>query len=143
MGKKQLLHIFISIIIIAASLYYVFKSVSLAEIATALKSVRYIYLLPAIFLVAAGYIVRVIRWRYLIAPVKEVKTINLFSPLIVGFMGNMLPARAGEVLRAYLLGKREGLSFSASFATIFMERLFDMSLVLLLLFQMIVPQLIK
>jgi len=134
MGKKQLLHLSISIVIVTASLYYVFKSVSIADLADALKSIRYIYLLPAIFLVALTYVVRAMRWRYLIASVKEVKTVNLFSPLMVGFMGNMLPARAGEVLRAYLLGKKEGLSFSASFATIFIERLFDMGLVLLLLF---------
>jgi uncharacterized protein (TIRG00374 family) len=52
---------------------------------------------------------------------------------MVGFMGNILPARAGELIRAYLLGKKESISFSASFATIFMERLLDMAMVLLLL----------
>jgi hypothetical protein len=48
-------------------------------------------------------------------------------------MGNVLPARAGEFIRAYLLGKKENLSFSASFATIFVERLMDMLIFLLLL----------
>jgi uncharacterized protein (TIRG00374 family) len=48
--------------------------------------------------------------------------------------GNMLPGRAGEFIRPYLLGKKERISFTASFATIFIERLFDMSFVLLLLF---------
>jgi len=138
MAKKQLLHLFISIIIVVVSLYYVFKSVSFTEFTDALRSMRYIYLLPAIFLVAVGYLVRAIRWRYLIAPIKEVKTVDLFSPLMVGFMGNMLPARAGEVLRAYLLGKKENLSFSASFATIFIERLFDMGFVLFLLFGVLI-----
>ncbi len=52
---------------------------------------------------------------------------------MVGFMGNILPARAGELVRAYLLGKKENVSFSASFATIFVERLMDMLLFLLLL----------
>jgi hypothetical protein len=138
MVKKQLLHLFISFIIVVASLYYVFKSVSLSELTNAFRSLRYIYLLPAIFLVALSYLVRAIRWRYLITSVKKVKTVNLFSPLMIGFMGNMLPARAGEVIRAYLLSKKEDLSFSASFATIFIERLFDMSLVLLLLFWVLI-----
>jgi uncharacterized protein (TIRG00374 family) len=52
---------------------------------------------------------------------------------MVGFMGNMLPARAGEFVRAYLLSKKERISFSASFATIFIERLLDLAVVLLLL----------
>ena len=44
---------------------------------------------------------------------------------MIGFMGNMLPARAGEVILAYLLAKREDITFPASFASIVMERIFD------------------
>jgi len=73
------------------------------------------------------------RWHYLIRSIKEVKTVRLFSPLMVGFMANMLPARAGEFVRAYLLSRKEQLSFSTAFATIFIERLFDLIVVLLML----------
>ena len=52
---------------------------------------------------------------------------------MIGLMGNMLPARAGEFIRVYLLSKREGISYSASFATIFIEKIFDLFFVLLLL----------
>jgi len=64
---------------------------------------------------------------------KDVKTAALFSPMMVGFMANMLPARAGEFIRAYLLSKKERISFSSAFATIFIERLFDLVVLLLLL----------
>ena len=41
-------------------------------------------------------------------------------------MANFLfPARAGEVVRAFVVGRREGVSKSAAFATIVLERLFD------------------
>lgn len=126
-------HLLIGLIIILLSSYYAFKNVSFAELSKALLSVQYIYLLPAIFLVGMSFLFRAMRWRYLVGSIKEVKTVNLFSPLMVGFMGNILPARAGELIRAYLLGKKEGISFSASFATIFIERLLDMGMVLLLL----------
>jgi len=85
-------------------------------------------------LIILSFIFRALRWKYLIRSMKEIKTVNLFSPLMVGFMSNMLPARAGEFIRAYLLGKKENISFSASFATIIVERLFDLAIVLLLLF---------
>jgi hypothetical protein len=127
-------HLLIGIIIIILSLYYAFKNVSMSELGNTLLSIRYVYLLPAVLLVVLSYILRAIRWRYLISSVKDVRVSNIFSPLMVGFMANMLPARAGEFIRAYLLGKKEDISFSASFATIFIERLFDMLLVLLLLF---------
>ena len=47
-------------------------------------------------------------------------------------MASVLPARAGELVRAYLLGKKHNLSFVASFATIVVERLFDMIMLMLL-----------
>jgi len=131
--NKKYLHLFIGLIIIAFSLYYAFKGVKLEELTGALMSVHYIYLIPAICIVLLSYLFRAMRWRYLIRPVKDIKTSTLFSPLIVGYMANMLPARAGEFIRAYLLSKRERISFSSSFATIFIERLFDLIVLLLLI----------
>jgi len=130
MQKK---HLTIGLIIIVLSSYYAFKNVSVEELGNALASVKYIYLLPAVFLVALTFLFRALRWRCLVSSVKDVKTSRLVSPMMVGFMGNILPARAGELIRAYLLGKKENISFSASFATIFVERLMDMLLFLILL----------
>ena len=130
MNKK---HLIIGILIVAGSSYYAFNNVSLSELGNALKSVQYLYLIPAVFLIALTFLFRAIRWRYLVGSVKDVKTSDLFSPLMIGFMGNILPARAGEFIRAYLLGKKENISFSASFATIFVERLMDMMIFLILL----------
>lgn len=132
MNKKRL-HLVAGIFIIVFSLHYAFKDVSAAEIIKALNSIQYIYLLPAVLMVAVSFSLRALRWRYLIASFKKVKTANLYSPLMIGLMGNMLPARAGEFIRAYLLSKKECISYSASFATIFIEKLFDLFFVLLLL----------
>jgi len=45
---------------------------------------------------------------------------------VIGFAASsVLPARAGEVLRAVILKRREGVSVSASLATIIVERIFD------------------
>jgi len=130
MQKK---HLIIGLIIIVLSSYYAFKNVSVEELGNALASVKYVYLIPAVFLVALTFLFRALRWRYLVSSIKDVKTSRLISPMMVGFMGNILPARAGELIRAYLLGKKENVSFSASFATIFVERLMDMLLFLILL----------
>ncbi len=131
--NKKLLNLLIGLFIVIIFSYIAFKNVSLEDLGKALKSVQYIYLLPAVLLVALTFYFRALRWRYLISSVKDVKTSHLFSPLMVGFMGNVLPARAGEFIRAYLLGKQENITFSASFATIVVERLFDLLLFLSLL----------
>lgn len=136
--KKKHLHLFIGIIIIALSMYYAFKGVKLSELIDAFTSVRYLYLIPAIFFVLISYLLRAMRWRFLVGHVKkDIKTAALFSPMMVGFMANMLPARAGEFIRAYLLSKKERISFSSAFATIFIERLFDLVMLLLLIVWML------
>ncbi len=50
----------------------------------------------------------------------------MFPITTIGYMGNNIyPARAGEVLRAVILKRREDVSISASLATIIVERIFD------------------
>jgi uncharacterized protein (TIRG00374 family) len=50
----------------------------------------------------------------------------MFPIVAIGYMGNNIyPARAGELLRAYVLRRREQVPISASLATIIVERAFD------------------
>jgi uncharacterized protein (TIRG00374 family) len=58
----------------------------------------------------------------------------VFRATVIGFAASaVLPARAGEVIRPYLLARREGLSATAAFATIIVERILDLVAVLLLM----------
>ena len=131
--NKKYINLLIGFSIVILFSYIAFKNVSLEDLGKALRSVNYLYLVPAVLLVALTFLFRAMRWRYLTRSVKEVKTSHLFSPLMIGFMGNVLPARAGEFIRAYMFSKQEDVSFSASFATIVVERLLDLLLFLLLL----------
>lgn len=132
MNKKHI-NLIIGFSIVILFSYIAFKNVSLEDLGKALRSVNYLYLIPALLLVALTFLFRAMRWRYLTRSVKEVKTSHLFSPLMIGFMGNVLPARAGEFIRAYMFSKQENVSFSASFATIVVERLLDLLIFMLLL----------
>jgi glycosyltransferase 2 family protein len=122
----------IGLVVAVLAVYYTMRNVSVSELMDSFRHVNYIWLLPTFLLMCLTYVARAIRWRVLLLPVKEVKTWDLFSPLMVGFMAGVLPARAGELVRAYLLGKKFELSFASSLATIVVERLFDMILLLFL-----------
>ena len=51
---------------------------------------------------------------------------ELFPYLVMGFMfNNVLPARAGEFIRAYMTGTKKGVSKTSTFATVVIERVFD------------------
>jgi uncharacterized protein (TIRG00374 family) len=79
------------------------------------------------------YGLRAFRWQYLLAPIGPTRFSNAFRTTLIGFAASfLLPARAGEVLRPYLLARRERLPPTACFATIILERLLDLVTVLLL-----------
>jgi len=79
--------------------------------------------LPVYFL---GIWVRTIRWQYLLRPVARISTARLFPVVIIGLTANnLIPARAGELVRAYILGERERVSKAAALGTIAVDRLFD------------------
>lgn len=116
----------VGLIISAVFLYLAFHKVDLQQVLTAFKSVRVGYILLAIIIYFFGLWVRAYRWKFLVNPVKSVPNTRLFIILIIGYMANnVLPLRMGDIYRAYLLGKKEQISKSASLATIVVERLFD------------------
>jgi uncharacterized protein (TIRG00374 family) len=79
------------------------------------------------------YFLRAFRWQYLLLPIGRVTLSNAFRTTVIGFAAStMLPARAGEVLRPWLLARKEGLNATSAFATIILERVLDTVMVLLL-----------
>ena len=84
--------------------------------------------------VALTYVTRTFRWQALLSPLGQVTYRNAFTTTVIGFAAlGLLPARAGDLLRPYLLAKKERLSVPATFATVIMERVFDLVAVLGLL----------
>lgn len=79
------------------------------------------------------YLLRAWRWQALLRPLGDVPFGPAFRTTVIGFTALfLLPARVGEVLRPYLLARQVGLNFSATFATIIIERALDLTAVLLL-----------
>jgi glycosyltransferase 2 family protein len=116
----------VGILISIAFLVWGVSKLHLADVWTALKSANYIWLVPGVAVWFVGLFVRTWRWHYLLRPLKKISTWKMFPVVAIGYMGNNIyPARAGEVLRAYVLRKREGVPISASLATIIVERIFD------------------
>ncbi len=102
------------------------RGLRLGEFWEVVRSANYWWILPGIAVYFVGVWVRAWRWHYLLKPIKEIPTRTMFPITTIGYMGNNIyPARAGEVLRAVILKRREGVSVSASLATIIVERIFD------------------
>lgn len=120
----------LSIVLIALFL----RATHPGEIADALGEANYWYLVPATAVLFGGLGLRCVRWSILMRPVAPIGARRLFPYAIVGYMANnLLPARAGEVVRAFVLGDREGVSRTAVLGTIAVERLFDGCVLVLML----------
>ena len=66
------------------------------------------------------------RWKLLLAPVQAVRFAHSVEAIYVGLFANeVLPLRAGELIRCFLLSKSAGLPLSVSFASALIERIFD------------------
>jgi uncharacterized protein (TIRG00374 family) len=90
-------------------------------------------LMAALIVTALTYGIRAWRWQSLLAPIGRTRFVNAFTATVIGFAASsLLPARAGEVMRPYLLARRENLNASSAFATIVLERFLDLATVLLL-----------
>jgi uncharacterized protein (TIRG00374 family) len=102
------------------------RGLRLGEFWGVVRSANYWWIVPGIVVYFVGVWVRAWRWHYLLKPIKSIPTRTMFPITAIGYMGNNIyPARAGEVLRAVILKRREGVPVSASLATIIVERIFD------------------
>ena len=116
----------VGLIISAVFLYLTLRGLKVAEMWDVVKSANYWWLIPAILVYFIAVWARAWRWHYLLRPIKKISTVTMFPIVCIGYMGNNIyPARAGELLRAYVLKKHEGVQISASLATIIVERIFD------------------
>lgn len=119
-------HLIIGFVISAGLMALVFWKTDLDVLWRACQSANYWYFLPSVGITFACFWLRAVRWQLLFAPIKKVNLHPLFSATMIGFMANnLLPARLGEFVRAYVIGKQENVAKSASFGTIVVERVFD------------------
>jgi uncharacterized protein (TIRG00374 family) len=108
-------------------LYLAFRQTDLRQLWTHLSHAAYGYLIPASLLTIFALWVRAFRWGLLMHPMKRIGAGTLFSATAIGFMcNNVLPMRLGELVRAYVIGRSAGIRASGAFATIVVERLFDL-----------------
>ena len=123
------------VIALAIGLLAVFlRNADLSQVWASVTQARADFLLLSLVLTCATYVVRAERWQYLLAPLGPTRFSMVFRTTVIGFAASaVLPARAGEVIRPYLLARREGLSATAAFATIIVERILDLVAVLLLM----------
>jgi glycosyltransferase 2 family protein len=84
----------------------------------------------ALALLVGTYLVRVLRWRALLDRMARPPLLALFRATMIGFSALFVMGRAAEmIVRPAVLSVKERVHPSASYATVMIERVFDMVMV--------------
>jgi hypothetical protein len=84
------------------------------------------HIIHGIVYIFIAYLLRAVRWKIFLKPVrKDASTLGLVPPTIIGFTGLALLGRPGELIRPYLIARRENLPFASQVAVWAVERIFD------------------
>jgi uncharacterized protein (TIRG00374 family) len=119
----QLVKILLGIAISAALLVWLFWNVDLRAVAARLSDTQWGWLAVSIALNLGSLWARAARWRHLFP--QGAHPSHLLNAVMIGYMGNnLLPLRAGEVLRVYVVTRR-GQRFWTTVTTLVVERALD------------------
>ena len=101
----------------------------------AFRTADYRFLPLLLGMLVVFYLLKAYRWKLLLSPLGEFRTVgDCFGPMISGFaVNNVLPARAGELLRTVVFAKQTGRPITSVLTTVALERIFDMLAILVCL----------
>ena len=131
-GWRGLLGVVISV----ALLWWTLRGESFGDIWNVLRESRVTLFLLGAAVATLMFPLRAWRWHYILEPTAgKIPFGPLWRATAIGFMvNNVSPARAGELARAYVLTRETGrLPFTASLASLVVDRVFDTLVILLLL----------
>jgi glycosyltransferase 2 family protein len=130
------------IIVIVAIVYFVQKEhIDPQTTWNAIRKANVVYFLAAFAIYYLSFPLRTLRWRMLLENVGFTKENGVHLPkfwklveiiYISWFANAIVPAKLGDLYRAYLLRQESGAPASRSFGTVMAERLLDLTVLLLL-----------
>jgi glycosyltransferase 2 family protein len=125
-GRQSRVLVVFSFLLAAVLLYLALRGLDWAVFFATLKQIKYIYLPIILIWSSLSYLIRAMRWRLLVNGTSQIALREVFWANMVGYLGNnLLPARAGELVRAVYLSKRTENSILFVMATCLAERMMD------------------
>lgn len=117
----------LGIVISALLIWWVLSDVDLSEVWSEVRHARWGYLLAAVAVATSGFLVRALRWKLLLHPLREGTGLrNRFAAVNIGFAANnLLPARVGEFARAWSISKLEPIPVTGALGSLVVERFLD------------------
>ena len=108
-------------------LWVALREVDLDGVVAALSTAHKTFAIPFLVLLTGFYILKVMRWRDLIHARYPATVSGLAGPMMIGFAANnLLPLRAGEIIRVFAAGNKFHIPKAYLAGTLIVERFFDL-----------------
>lgn len=128
MGGRRILAGLVGAALAVALLLWALRGVHLGEVVRQIRDANPWPLALGVVLASATFPLRLIRWRLILRDEsgRPLKAWPLWHAIAIGFMANnLLPFRAGELVRVFAATKLSGARFTAALSSIAVERIFD------------------
>lgn len=136
--KSAIVRFILTLGISAAGLYFALRRIEWQALGAELRTVDGRYLVPAVLASFSAMVLRSVRWHLVLSREKKFSFSNTFWANAMGYLGNnVLPARAGELIRSVALALSAGIRKSLVLATALTERMLDAGILLLLALSMV------
>jgi uncharacterized protein (TIRG00374 family) len=115
-----------SLSLAAVLLYYSLRGIDWLRVWEIVRGARLSVIALAFVIMSFALLLRALRWRVLLSAQRGVPVRLAFWATAAGYLGNnVLPARAGEVVRTLIVSGRSGMSKAFVLTTAFSERVVD------------------
>ncbi|MGB8658605.1 MAG: lysylphosphatidylglycerol synthase transmembrane domain-containing protein [Candidatus Zixiibacteriota bacterium] len=122
----QLARRFLGYAIVLVCLVWVFHDVHAERLFREIGQIQWEWILLAIFLDTFSYFAQGWRWEFLLRPTGKISPLKTTQAVYAGlFTNEIVPLRAGELVRAYLVSRWLPCDFLAVIPSMVVERLFD------------------
>ena len=127
MNKKRYVVYAVVFVVLAALVYLQFRTWRNFDWARLFQyGLSWRHIFQGVAYIYIAYFLRAVRWKIFLRPVrKEASILGLVPPTVIGFAGLALLGRAGEMIRPYLIARRQNLPFASQIAVWAVERIFD------------------
>ena len=124
---KRTIQVIAGALIALVLLYVLFRGVNWADLLRAMRSVSLLWLALCQIPLWLSFLTRIQRWKHIVRATAPASFRAMFSATQIGFLANFtLPARAGELIRPYVLGRLAGIPFSKGLALTALDRVTDL-----------------
>jgi len=131
--KNKWFHLVVGLIVTAVCFWWAVRDVDWQEVGQQFSKARYETIPLYILFLVLFFVLKAIRWAWLLRPLKKLTARVVAAPLMIGFMGNnILPAHLGEIFRVVILSRQQKVPAAGVLSSVAIERVLDVVAVLIL-----------